>query len=125
MSALERVLCSAVALPPAHRRVVVVRAGVDDAVARVVVRPEIRRLRIGPERKLEDRHSGESELLAQRFDLRRDDAEVLRDERQLLVPEAPIALPRRALRPGPSPMRRCTAVGASRGTSHEASKPRK
>src|SRR4051812_18242892 len=68
--------------PPANRCVVVVGAGVDDEIARVVVGPEIRRLRVGAKCELQDGHARKPELITQRFDLRCDYAKVLGDEGQ-------------------------------------------
>ena len=68
---------------PSGGGVVVVRAGVGDRRARVVVRQEAGRLRIGPERELEQLDPREPEPRAQRLHLRRDHPEILGDERQL------------------------------------------
>src|SRR5262249_13180260 len=68
--------------PPSDRRVVIVRACIDDDVWREVVRSEIRCLRIRTECKLEDRHPGKSQPPSQFVHLWRDDAEVFGDERQ-------------------------------------------
>ena len=67
---------------------------------------------------------GKSELLAQRFDLRRDDAEVLGDERQVLEPSADRTASNSDA-PGPFTHAPSIAVEASAGTSQDASKPRK
>src|SRR5262245_9845043 len=72
------------AIPPSHRRVVIVRAGVRDEVAWIVVRFERRRLWIRAKRKLKNRHPREAEALTQGFHGGRDHAEVLRDEWQML-----------------------------------------
>ena len=81
-------------------RVVVVRAGVDDGVARVVVRARSRRLRIGAERELQDAMPGRPKSSRSALHLGRDGPEVLGDERQ----RAAELVPRRASKsaaPGP------------------------
>ncbi len=56
-------------------------AGIGDEVMLVVVRLEFGSLRIGTEGKLQDRHAGKSELLAQRFDIGSDHAKIFGDDR--------------------------------------------
>ena len=68
---------------PADRRVVIVRSRIDDAVARVIVRPKVWRLRIVPECELQDPHPGKTEFVAERLDRRSDHTQVLGDERHL------------------------------------------
>src|SRR5687767_9680708 len=58
------------------------RAGVDHARARKVVRTELAGFRIDAERELQDAHAWIAELLANLFHGRRDHAEVLGDDRQ-------------------------------------------
>src|SRR3954466_9355426 len=55
------------ARPPADDSVVVVHAGIRGQVARVIVRPERRTLRIVPEGELQDGHARKSELVANSF----------------------------------------------------------
>jgi len=62
---------------PADGGVVVVGAGVDHAVSRVVVRPVVVGFRVVAEGELENSHTGECELLPQCIYLRRDQAQVL------------------------------------------------
>ena len=66
---------------PAGGSVVVVGAGVDDAVRREVVRQERMRGRAA-EGELQHLHAGKAAGLAQRLHVGRDDAEVLGDQRQ-------------------------------------------
>ncbi len=73
-------------LKPAHRGVVVVRAGVDDAVRRKRVRLVVA-VAFTVERGLQDAHAREAEAFAERDGLRRHHAEVLGDD--LLRAEAP------------------------------------
>jgi hypothetical protein len=51
------------------------------------VRLEVGSLRVSPEGELKNRHSWKAETLAQRFDVRRDDPEILGDERQVIERE--------------------------------------
>ena len=67
---------------PADRGVVVVGAGVDDAVRRVAFGSILGGLRIVAERELKHAHAGKIELVAQRVHIRRDDTEVFRDDGQ-------------------------------------------
>ena len=70
--------------PCAHQPcggVVVVGAGVGDGVGLVAVRQVVVRAAVA-EAELQDAHAGHVELLAQRVDFRRDEAEVFRDEGQ-------------------------------------------
>ena len=64
---------------PALGRVVVVRAGVDDAMGHVAMRQVLVRCLIGPETELEDSHSRQAEFVAQGFDGGRDQAQVFGD----------------------------------------------
>ena len=66
---------------------------------------------------------GIAELLAQRLDLRRDDAEILGDDRAADPSASVMALNSAA--PGPFTHRPFTAVVSAPGTSQYASKPRK
>ena len=80
----ERVLASsALALPPSHRCVVIVRACVRHHFARIIVGPERGRLRIRAECELQHAHAREAELMAQRLHLRRDHAQVFGDDGKL------------------------------------------
>ncbi len=58
------------ASPPSDRRIVVMRSGINDEIAWIVMRAKIGRLRIGAKRELQDRHAGKAELMTERFDLR-------------------------------------------------------
>ncbi len=69
---------------PAGDGLVVVRPGVDDAVAHVVVGQE--RVRRVAERELQDAHPRQREAIAQREHVGRDLAQVLGDERQAAEP---------------------------------------
>ena len=69
-------------LPPAARRVVVVRARVDDRLLLVVL-GQVRIRRVAAERELEHDHAGEAELAAQPDDRLRDHAEILGDDGEL------------------------------------------
>ena len=71
-----------VAEPP-DGGVVVVRAGVGDRLARVVVGQEARCLRVGPERELQELDPRETEARPEGLDLGRDQPQILGDERQL------------------------------------------
>ena len=66
---------------------------------------------------------GKPKRVAQRLDLRGDDAEVLGHDRQ--VARGPPASASKKAAPGPFTQRPSTAVSASPGTSQYASKPRK
>ena len=56
------------------------RAGIDDSVRDVVVR-EVRVVRMAVESKLQDTCSRNVELVAERANIRRDQAQILSDER--------------------------------------------
>jgi len=73
-------------LPPAARRVVVVRAGVDDGIDFVVVR-QVGVAGIAVEGELQDAHPRQTDRLPQGIHFRRDDPEVLGNDRQ-----APLAV---------------------------------
>src|SRR5581483_5332624 len=73
----------AFALPPPHGRIVVMRSRVGYNRAWKIVRPERRRLWIGAEPELQDRHPRIAELVANRLHLRRNHAKIFRNERQL------------------------------------------
>ena len=59
---------------PAHRGIVIVRAGIDDAVAGEIVRLIVVGFGVVAEGELQHPHAGETETIAEGFDLRRDDA---------------------------------------------------
>ena len=92
---------------PAQRRVVVVRAGVDDAVVLVHV-GQVRVVALAAEGELQDAHARQAEALAQRHDVVGDDAEILGDDRQVaeLVHQQPQEiLPRREVPLSPAGVR--------------------
>ena len=94
-----RAAASSAVVPAAHR-VVVVRAGVDDAVLDVVGSGGARCAGRRVEAELQHDHAREAELVAQPLDGGRDDAEVLGDQRQLARASRGRGVERRA-RPGP------------------------
>src|ERR1051325_451202 len=69
------------ALEPADGRVVIMCAGVDDDVAMIVVR-EVVVVWVAAESELQNTHAGKTEIIAQRFNVGRDDAEVFGDDGQ-------------------------------------------
>src|SRR5262245_46401638 len=78
-----RAQAGAFAGEPADGGVIVVRAGVDDAVLDVVIRLVRVGLRVRAESELQDLHSGKIELITQRDHLVSDVAEVFGDDRQI------------------------------------------
>src|SRR5215471_14286007 len=72
-------------LPPSQSRVVVVRAGVDNAVRRIILR-QIDVSAGVAEGKLQDLHSRDLQALSQGMNFRRDHAQVFGDKRQLANP---------------------------------------
>jgi hypothetical protein len=66
---------------PAARRIVVVRAGINGAVLNVVVR-QMRIVRVAVEGELQHTHAGQLELIPQRRYRRRDDSQVLGQQRE-------------------------------------------
>src|SRR5262249_58807883 len=78
-----RAQAPAFAPEPAESGVVVVRAGVDDAVRDVVIRLIRVGLRVRAECELQDLHSRKSELVAQSYHFGSDVAEVFGDDRQI------------------------------------------
>src|SRR5580658_3343969 len=70
---------SGVFAPPAERRVVVVRAGVDDGVGDVTMRKIDVAAALG-EAELQDTHTGHAEVLAELVDFGGDEPEVFGDE---------------------------------------------
>src|SRR5215471_17347272 len=61
-------------VPPSHSRVVVVRACVSCELSLIIMRAERWALRIFAEGELQDRHSGKTESVADRFHLGSDHA---------------------------------------------------
>ena len=97
--------------PPPGRCVVVVRSRVGDEITRIVVRTEPWSLRIVAESELQHRHAGIGELIADGFDLRSDDAEILGDDGS--SPNSDCT-PEKSSAPGPlthCPFWRCVATG--------------
>src|SRR5205823_13589563 len=70
------------AVEPSNGCVVVVRAGVHDAIPNVVVR-QVYSLAVPPERELQDSHARKSEIVSQRLDVRSDHSQIFGDDRQL------------------------------------------
>ncbi|NJR12863.1 hypothetical protein HC776_03160, partial [bacterium] len=67
--------------PPANRRVVIVRARVDNAVHRMIVRQKaVGRVAPG---ELQHLHAGQIEVITQRFHALGDDAQIFRDDGKL------------------------------------------
>ena len=79
----SRAVIFARTIPPSDSSVVVVRTRVGCEFTRIVVRTELGTLWILAEGKLQDGHAGEMKALANGLDFRGNDAEVLRDDRQL------------------------------------------
>src|SRR5215813_1745649 len=82
-----RAQAGAFAGEPADGGVVVVSAGVDDAVLDVVIRLVRVGLRVRAESELQDLHSGKIELITQSYHLVSDVAEVFGDDRQVAFVE--------------------------------------
>ena len=93
---------------------------VDDRVDGMAVR-QVRAVLLG-KRELQHLHPRESQLVQESRHVRRDQSEVLRDERQRAQRGA--AASKRA-RPGPSAQRPFNAVGSPAGTSQNDANPRK
>src|SRR5499426_4177938 len=87
-----RAQAGALAGEPADGGVVVVRAGVDDAVLDVVVRLVRVGLRVRAESELQDLHSRKFEPVAQSYYLVSDVAEVFCDDRQIAPVKRPFDL---------------------------------
>src|SRR5262245_35378516 len=87
-----RAQAGAFAGEPADGGVVVVRAGVDDAVLDVVVRLVRVGLRVRAESELQDLHSGKFEPVSQSYHLVSDVAEVFSDDRQIAPVKRPFDL---------------------------------
>src|SRR5205823_7828602 len=68
--------------PPANDGVVVVGSCVRDEVSRVIMRAKAWTLRIVPKCELENRHSGKSEALANRFDFWRNHPKIFGQNRE-------------------------------------------
>src|SRR5436305_12450240 len=68
--------------PPADHRVVIMRAGVRDDVAWVIMRTKARSLWIVPKSKLQDRHPSKPEALTNRFYFWRAHPQLLGQKRQ-------------------------------------------
>ena len=66
-------------IKPAPGGIVIVRAGIGKAIDRVVVGEEAV-FRISAETKLENFHSRKTKTIPKRFNVRRDDTEVLSDD---------------------------------------------
>ena len=97
-------------LVPAAHGVVVVGAGVDDALLDVVPRVVDAAHVVGVEAELEHDHARQPEAVAQPLDRRRDHPEVLGDQRQLALQRARRGVEHRAPRPAlPAPLSACLA----------------
>ena len=69
-------------VPPAQSGVVVVRAGIDDHVLFAAMRQMQMRAAVA-EAELHDSHAGHAEALSHSLDLRSDDTQVFRNQRQV------------------------------------------
>ena len=108
-------------VPPAAQRVVVVRAGVDDAGARGGSRAGAGRRVVGVEAELQHDHAREAEPVAQPAHGRRDHAEVLGDRAGARPSRGRARVEQRAPRPARQrPPRASRAPGGHRPVGDEA-----